>query len=74
MDTIEKRIGNMIYIIKGPQFTHKRHLNQIKKRLSDDADSDPPEEKEVMYVIYDPFDMPTPQLDQNNAVKRGKEK
>ena len=25
--------------------SHKRHLNQISKRLSDDADSGPPEEK-----------------------------
>ena len=61
MDTIEKRVGNIIYIIKGSHFTHKRHLNQIRKRLSDDADSGPPEEKEVMDVIYDTFDMPIPQ-------------
>ena len=60
MVTIEKRIGNRIYIIKGPQFTHKRLLNRIRKRLSDDVDSDPPEEKEVMDVIYDTFDMPIP--------------
>ena len=58
MGTIEKRIGNMIYIIKGPQFTHKRHSNQIRKRLLDDTDSSPPEEKEVVDVIYDTFDMP----------------
>ena len=57
MDTIEKRVGNMIYIIRGPQFTHKTHLNQIRKRLFDDADIGPPEEKEVMDVIYDTFDM-----------------
>ena len=49
----------MNYIIKGPQFIHhKRHLNQIGKHLSDDADSGPPEEKEVMAIIYDTFDMP----------------
>ena len=41
----------MIYKIKGPQFTHKRHWNQIGKSLSDDADSDLPEEKEVIDVI-----------------------
>ena len=61
MGTIEKRVGNIIYIIKGPQFTHKRHLNQIRKRLLDDADSGPPEEKEVMDVICDTFHMPIPQ-------------
>ena len=46
MGTLKKRVGNMIYIIKGPQFTHQRHLNQVRKRLSDDADRGPPEEKE----------------------------
>ena len=58
MDTIEKRV---IYIIKSPQFTPKRHLNQIRKCLSDDAWSGPSEEKEVMDVIYDTFDLPMPQ-------------
>ena len=28
METIEKRVENMIYIIKGSQFTYKRHYNQ----------------------------------------------
>ena len=51
----------MIYIIKGPQFTHKRHLNQIRKRQSDDVDNGPPEVKEVMDVIYDTFEMPISQ-------------
>ena len=58
MGTIEKRVGNMINIIKSLQFTHKRHLDQIRKRLLDDADCGPPEEKEVIDVIYDTFDMP----------------
>ena len=58
MGTIEKRVGNIICIFKGPQLTHKRHLNQIRKRLSDHAHSDPPEEKAVMDVIYDTFEMP----------------
>ena len=46
----------MIYIIKGPQFTHKRHLNQLRKCLTDETDSGPPEET-VMDVIYDTFDL-----------------
>ena len=49
----------MLYIVKGPQFIHKRHLNQLRKRQSDEADSGPPEET-VMDVIYDTFDIPTP--------------
>ena len=60
MGTLEIKEGNMIYIIKHPQFTHKRHLNQIRKCLSYD-NSSPSEMKEVMDVIDDTFDMPIPQ-------------
>ena len=42
MGTIEKRVGNMIYISKGPQFTHIRHLNQLRKRQTDEVESEPP--------------------------------
>ena len=31
--TVDKQIGNMIYIINGPRFTHKRHLNQIQSGI-----------------------------------------
>ena len=59
----------MIYIIKGPQFTHhKRHLNQIRKCLPDNADSGLPEEKEVMEVIYDTFDNQCCKRPQNNTI------
>ena len=58
MGMIGKRIWNMIYIIKGPQFAHKRHLNQLWKCLTDEADRVPPE-KTDMDVIYDTFDIPT---------------
>ena len=34
----------MVYIVQGSQFSHKRHLNQIRKQLSDDTDSTPQEE------------------------------
>ena len=33
---IDKRIGNMTYILLGPTATHKRHLNQIRRRRLDD--------------------------------------
>ena len=52
MGTIEKKFGNTIYIIKGPQFNHKRLLNQVRKRLTDEADCGPPD--------VDTFDIPTP--------------
>ena len=59
MGTTEKRVGNMIYIIKGTQFTRKRHLNQFRKRLTDEADSGALKEI-VMDIIYDTFNIPTP--------------
>ena len=62
---IEKRIENMIYIIKGPQLTHKRQT-KLKKPPSEDADIASPEEKEAMDIIYDIFDMPIPQAPRNN--------
>ena len=55
MRTIVKRVGNMIYIIY-PRFTHKRQLNQLRKCLTDEADSGPPEET-VVDVIYGTFDI-----------------
>ena len=59
--TIEKMIGNVIYIAKGPPFTHKRHLNQIRKRSSNVPDNGPAEDV-AMDVIYDTFDIPTPSV------------
>ena len=56
---IEKRIGNVIYIIKWQQFTHKRYLNQIRKRSSNEPDNGPAENV-AMDVIYDIFDILTP--------------
>ena len=59
--TIKKKVGNMINIIKGPQFTHTKHLNQIRKHLSNDTDSGLPEENEESDIMYDTFDMLIPQ-------------
>ena len=51
----------MVYIIDGPKFSHKRHLNQLRKRWSDDINTGPPEQEETMDVIFDTFDLPSPQ-------------
>ena len=56
--TIERKVGNMMYFVNGPQFKHKRHLNQLRRRISNATDSDHSEET-VMDVIYDTFDIPT---------------
>ena len=49
----------MMYIVKGPQFTYKRHLNQLRRHISNEADRGPLGET-VMDVIYDTFNIPTP--------------
>ena len=58
VSTIERRIGNMMYIVKGLQSMHKRHLNQVKRHVSKWVDSSPSEET-VMDVIYGTFDIQT---------------
>ena len=53
---ITKRIGKMLYMVKGAKWEHKRHLNQLRKRFTEDL-----KDKEVpMEVFYDMFDVPTP--------------
>ena len=48
LGTIDKRIGNTTYIILGPTATHKRHLNQIRRRWLDDAGRTPQDEEEAI--------------------------
>ena len=48
----------MIYVIKVLRFTQRNHLNQLRTRITNEADSGPPVEK-VMDVKYDTFDIPT---------------
>ena len=55
--TIERRVGNIMSIVKGPQFGHKTYLNQLRRHISNKADSDSSEET-VMDVIYDTFNIP----------------
>ena len=54
------------------QFTHKRHLNQLRKRLTDEVDSKPPKET-VMDVIYDTFNIPTPLVAAEILREKGKQ-
>ena len=61
----------MIYIIKGPRFTHKRHLNQIKKRYSNTIENKPREEDPID-VAFDTFEVPMPQtaLEQRKSKRK----
>ena len=58
---IKKRIGDMVYIVDEPKYTHKRHQNQLQKcRLNDSNDVQQTEE-EPINTIFDMFDLDPPQ-------------
>ena len=37
----KKRIGDIVYIVEGPKYTHKRHQNQLQKRRLNDSNDVP---------------------------------
>ena len=57
---IQKRIGQMVYLIEGPTFVHKKHANQIRKRYTEDDVQPPAEQEEIMDQLYDSFDLEPP--------------
>ena len=60
--TIKNRIGRMAYMVEGPHATHKKDLNQIRKRTWDESSETPPEEEELLDLLYDKFDLEPPQI------------
>ena len=58
---IKKRIGDMVYIVEGPKYTHKRHQNQLQKRRLNDSNDVPQTEEEPIDNIFDMFDLDPPQ-------------
>ena len=58
--TIINRMGRMVYMVEGPYSTHKKHLNQIRKRTSDEPSETPPE-VETLDLLYEAFDLEPPQ-------------
>ena len=57
---IKKRIGDMVYIVEGPKYTHKRHQNQLQKRRLNDSNDVPQTEEEPIDTIFDMFDLDPP--------------
>ena len=57
---IKKRIGDMVYIIEGPKYTHKRHQNQLQKRRLNDSNDVPQTKEEPIHTIFDMFDLDPP--------------
>ena len=45
----------------GPTATHKRHLQQIRRRRLDDLGRTPQDEEEAIETFYDTFDIEPPQ-------------
>ena len=60
-EIVKKRIGDMVYIVEGPKYTHKRHQNQLQKRRLNESDDVPQTEEEPIDTIFDMFDLDTPQ-------------
>ena len=50
---IKKQIGNMVYTIQGPNFVCKRHINQIRPRVTES-------EELPMETLFETFDIPQP--------------
>ena len=57
---IKKIIGDMVYIVEGPKYTHRRHQNQLQKRRLNDS-NDVPQAEEPIDTIFDVFDLDPPQ-------------
>ena len=57
---IKKRIGDMVYIVEGPKYTHKRYQNQLQKRRLHDT-NDIPQTEESIDTFFDMFDLDPPQ-------------
>ena len=62
---VTKRIGTVIYIIKGKQFDHKRHVNQIRPQYIESIEQNDVELP--MEVLYDTFEI-TPLINQKALV------
>ena len=58
---ISKRIGDMVYIVEGPKYTHKRHQNKLQKRRLNDSNDVPQTQEESIDTIFDMFDLDPPQ-------------
>ena len=51
----------MVYIVEGPQYTHKRYQNQLQKRRLNDSNDVPQTKEEPIDTIFDMFDLDLPQ-------------
>lgn len=70
--TVVRRIGKMVYLVKGPEMVHKRHYNQIKSRCSTEENTTL-DEVEPMEVLFDtcngPIHQKAPEIEVQKRVK-----
>ena len=71
---MKKKIGDMVYIVEGPKYTHKRHQNQLQKRRLNDSNDIPQTEEEPIDTIFDMFDLDPPQSTPEKRQSRRKRK
>ena len=56
---IRKRVGGMMYMLKGVKYEYQRNINQLRHRYTENVI----EEQEVpMEVLYNVFDIPAPPI------------
>ena len=60
----------MIYTVQGKKFTHRRHVNQLQKRITNELTETPQIEEDDLQDLYDTFDHQMPQAEQEAKVKR----
>ena len=60
----------MIYTVQGKKFIHRRHINQLQKRLTDEPTETPQIEEDDLQDLYDTFDLQMPQAEQEPRLKR----
>ena len=67
---IKERIGNMIYIVQGKKFIHRRHVDQLQKRITDEPTETPRIEEDDLQDLYGTFDLQMSQTEQEARVKK----
>ena len=67
---IKERIGNTIYTVQGKKFIHKRHVNQLQKRITDSPSETPQIEEDDLQDLYVTFDLQMPQAEPEARVER----
>ena len=60
----------MIFTVQRKKFIHRRHVNQLQKRITDEPTETPQIEEDDLQDHYDTFDLQMPQVEQEARGKR----